>query len=83
MEPRQRRRRFGCRVGTDCGGLKIRSHHLWPEEVPNSNQDHGVPAIFNMPIAALFDTYDAQDYAELATLANHDALLEIVVLRLG
>jgi hypothetical protein len=51
--------------------------------VPNSNQDHGVPAIFNMPIAALFDTYDAQDYAELATLANHDALLEIVVLRLG
>jgi hypothetical protein len=51
--------------------------------VPNSNQDHGVPAIFNMPIAALFDTYGAQDDAELATLVYYDALLENVVLRLG
>lgn len=29
-----------------------------------------IASIFGIPIAALFDTYETQDYAELATLAN-------------
>ncbi|MGV0807053.1 helix-turn-helix transcriptional regulator [Mycolicibacterium setense] len=34
-----------------------------------------IAAIFGMPVAGLFDTYEAQDYAELAALANRLAAL--------
>jgi transcriptional regulator with XRE-family HTH domain len=41
-----------------------------------------IAAIFNIPMAALFDTYEAQDYADLATLANQLAALAAERVRL-
>jgi transcriptional regulator with XRE-family HTH domain len=42
-----------------------------------------IAAIFNMPIARLFDTYDAEDYAELAILANRLAALSAEKVKLA